>query len=45
MVAITMLERQVKTFNDLSGDTSQHYLALATVMMPLGAIVGTSFYS
>ena len=42
MVAITMLERPIANINGLDSDNLYYYLTLATAMMPLGAILGTT---
>lgn len=41
MVAVTMLERQIRDVNGISNEKLHYYLTLATTMLPVGAIIGT----
>jgi hypothetical protein len=41
MVAVTMLERQIRDINGISNGQLHYYLTMAAAMLPLGAIMGT----
>ena len=40
MVAVTMLEKEIRDANSFSDENIHYFLTLATAMLPVGAILG-----